>query len=115
MGFKVIVHRKHSCTHKLFLENGHEVKEIFGRVIADIVYLVWRDRKTVLTVLLLWSVLHYSYYTFHNIIHIREVALAVSIVKDLNGLALAKFVCKTKVRHIRTTSRTIDREEPQAR
>ena len=26
VGFKVIVLRKHSCTHKLFLENGYEVK-----------------------------------------------------------------------------------------
>ena len=36
---EVIVFRKHSCMYKFFLEDGNEVKEVFRRVVADVVYL----------------------------------------------------------------------------
>ena len=96
MCFKVIVCWKDSCTYKLFLENGYEVKKVFGGVVADIIYLVWRYRKTILTILLLWSVLHNADYTFYDVIYKSEVALAVAIVEYLDGLAFNKFVGKTK-------------------
>ena len=106
--------RQYSCTHKLFLENGYEVKEVFRRVVADVIYLIWRDRKTVLTILLLRSVLHDTHNTFYDIIYKSEVALAVAIVEYLDGLAFNKFVGETEVSHIWTTSWTIYGKETQA-
>ena len=114
MGFKVIVLRKHSCTYKLFLEDGYKVKEVFGRVVADVVYLIWRDRKTVLTILLLWSMLHDTDYSFYNVIDKSKVALAVAIIENLDCITFNKLIGETEVCHIWTTSWTIYCEETQA-
>lgn len=59
--------------------------------------------------------LHNADYSFHNVIDIGEVALAVAVIEDLDGLAFDQFVSKTKVGHVGTTCRTIDSEEAEAR
>ena len=114
MCFKVIILGKDSCTYKLFLENGYEVKKVFGRVVADIIYLVWRYRKTILAVLLLRSVLHNADYTFYDVIYKSKVAFAVAIVKNLDSLAFNKLIGETEVCHIGTTCRAINCKEAEA-
>ena len=34
---EVIVGREHTCFNKLFLQDGDEVKEVLGRVVADVI------------------------------------------------------------------------------
>ena len=114
MGLKVVVLGQYSCTYKLFLENRDEVEEILGGVIADIIHLIGRNGKTVFSVLFLWSMLHNTHNTFYNVINKSEVALAVAVVENLDGLALDQFVGETKVGHVRTTCRAIDGKEAEA-
>ena len=114
MGFKIIMLGKNSCTDQLFLEDGNKVEEVFGGVVADVVHLVWRDRKTVLTVLLLRGVLHDAHHSFHNIVDIGEVALAVTVVENLDGLTFHQFVGEAEVCHVGTTCGAIDGEEAEA-
>ena len=44
--------------------------------------------EAVFTLLLLWGVLHHSYYALHDVIDVGEVALTVAIVEDLDGFAI---------------------------
>ena len=97
------------------MENRDEVEEILGGIVTDIIYLVGRNGKTVLAVLLLGGMLHNADHSFHNVIDIGEVALAIAVIEDLDGLAFDQFVSKTKVGHVGTTCRTIDSEEAEAR
>ena len=87
MGIKVVVLGQDAGTHQLFLQDGHEVEEVFGGVVADVIYLVRWDGKSVLAVLLFRGVLHDAYYSLHNVVDIGEVAFAVAIVEDLDGIA----------------------------
>ena len=93
------------------MENGDEVEEILGGVVANIIDFVGRNGKTVLAVLFLWGMLHDADDSFHNVIDISEVALAVAVVEDLDGLALDQFVGEPKVGHVGATCRTIDGKE----
>lgn len=114
MGFKVVVLRKHSCTYKFFLQDGHEVEEVFGRVVADVVYLVRWDGESVLAVLLLGGVLHDAHHSLHNVIDIGEVAFAVAIVENLDCLAFHQLVGEAKVSHVGTAGGAIDSKEAEA-
>ena len=114
MGIEVVVLGQDTGTHQLFLEDGYEVKEVFGRVVADVIYLVRGNGQSVLAVLLLGGVLHDAHHSLHDVVDIGEIALAVAIIEDLDGLAFNKFVGKAKVSHVGTAGRTIDGEETQA-
>lgn len=52
-----------------------------------------------------WCALHNSLDAFYDIVYISEVALAVSIVEDLDGLAFQKLVGEAKVCHVRSAGR----------
>ena len=114
MSFKIIILRKDAGTDQFFLQDGHEVKEVFGGVVADVVHLVRGDGQSVLTVLLLWGVLHHSYYALHDVVDIGEITLAVAIIEYLDGLAFHQFVGETEVCHIGTAGGAIDGKEAEA-
>ena len=114
VGIEVIILGEHAGTHQLFLQDGHEVKEIFGGVVADVVYFVWGDGQSVLAVLLFWGVLHDTDHSFHDVIDIGEVALAVAIVENLDGLAFHQLVGEAEVSHVGTAGRAINCKETQA-
>ena len=114
VGLEVVVLGKHAGTDQLFLQDGYEVEEVFGGVVADVINLVRWDGESVLAVLLLRGVLHDAHHSFHNVVDIGEVALAVAIVEYLDGLAFHQFVGETEVCHVGTTCRAIDGEEAQA-
>ena len=98
----------------LFLENSYEVKQVLGSRVTDVIYLVWRYWETVFSCCLFRGVLHHTNDSLNDVINVCEVAFAVSIVKDLNSLALTKFVGESEICHIGTTGRTIDGEEAEA-
>ena len=114
MGIEVIVLGEDTGTHQFFLQDGHEVEEVFGGVVAYVVHLVRWDGQSVLAVPLLRGVLHDANHSLHNVVDIGEVALAVAIVENLDGLAFNKFVGKTEVCHVGTTGWAIDGKEAQA-
>ena len=111
MGFKVVILWEDSGTKQFFLKDGDEVKEVFGRVVADIVYLIRRYGESVFTVLFFGGVLHDANNTFYNIVYISEVAFAVSVVEDFDGFAFHQFIGKAEVGHVRTTGGSVDGEE----
>ena len=114
VGIEVIIFRKNSCTHQLFLQDGHKVKEIFGRVVTDVIYLVWWDGQSILAVLLLRGVLHDANHTFYNVINVSKIALAVAIVENLDGIAFHQLVGEAEVCHVGTTCGAIDGKEAEA-
>lgn len=114
VGLEIIVLWQDSCTHQLFLKDGHEVEEVFGRVVTDVIYLVRWDGQPILTVLLLGGVLHDTNHSFHDVVDIGEVALAVAIIEYLDGIAFHQLVGEAEVSHVGTTGGAIDGEEAEA-
>ncbi len=111
MRLKVIILRQNACTDQLLLKNIHEIQKVFGTVVADVVNTVRRQRESVFTVLLFGSGTHYETDTFHDVIHVSKVALAVAEIEDLDGLALDELVGKSKVSHIGSSRRSVNGEE----
>lgn len=113
MGLEIVVGRQDAGTDELLLENRHKIQKILRGVVADVIYLVRRNWKSVFSVLLLRGMSHDTHYTFHDVIDIGKVAFAVSVVEDLDGLAFTEFVGEAEIRHVGTAGRTIDREETE--
>ena len=82
---------------------------------ANVIHCIRRDREPVCPVLFFRSSLHHTDNTFDNIIHIREVSLAMPMIEDLDRLSCQKLIRKSEVRHIRTARRTIHRKEAKTR
>ena len=114
VGLEVIVLREDMGRDEFFLKDGDEVEEVLGGVVADVVDHVGRDGEAVFTILLLWGVLHDANNALHDVIDIGEVAHAVAVVEDLDGLTLAELVGEAKIGHVGTASGTIDGEETEA-
>ena len=114
VGIKVIVLGQDTGTHQLFLQDGHEVEEVLGRVVADVIYLVRGNGQSVFTVLLLGGVLHDAHHSLHDVVDIGEVALAVAIIENLDGVAFHQLVGEAKVSHIWTAGGAIDGKESEA-
>ena len=55
--------------------------------------------------------LHDSHYTLNNVINVGEISLAMTIVENLDGLALTQLISKTEICHVWSSCRTIDIEE----
>ena len=114
MGLKIVVLGQDAGTDKFFLKNGYEVEEVFGRVVTDVIYLVWWDGQSVLAVPLLRGVLHDAHHSLHDVVDIGEVALAVAIIENLDCLAFHQLVGEAEVSHVGTTCRAIDGKEAEA-
>ena len=114
VGLEVVVLGQDTGTHQLFLQDSHEVEEVFRRVVADVVHLVRGNGESILTVLLLGGVLHDAHHSLHDVVNIGEIALAVAIIENLDGLAFHQLVGEAEVSHIGTTCRAIDGKEAEA-
>ena len=112
---EVKICRKDTSSYQFLLQNLYEVEQILRLATTYIIYCVWWDGQSVLTLLTLWSTLHHTNHTFHDVIYVGEVTTAVAVVEYLDGFALQQFVGETKVCHIWTTGRAIYREKAQAR
>lgn len=113
MGLEIVVGRQDAGTDQFLLKNRHKIQKILRGVVADVVHLVRRNRKSVLTVLLLRGMSHYTNYTLHDVIDIGKVAFAVAVVEDLDGLAFTEFVGEAEIRHVWAAGWAIDRKETQ--
>ena len=107
---KLLAHHQAASVQK----DSNEIKEIFGRVVANIIYFIWRYWQTIFAILLFWCVLHDTNYTFYDVVNECEVSFTVAIVENLDGFAFHQFVGETEVCHVRATGRTIDGEEAEA-
>ena len=114
MRLEVVIGGEDFCADEFFLENRHEVEQVFWVVIADVVDLVRRERETVFAVLLFGGVLHHAHDAFDNVIDEGEVALALAVVENLDGLAGFELVGEAEVGHVRATCRAIDGKEAEA-
>ena len=52
---------------------------------------------------------------FHDVINIGEIASAVAVVVDLDGLTFQQFVRESEISHVGASCRTVDGEEAEAR
>ena len=56
-----------------------------------------------------------TFHTFHNIIYVCEITFTVSIIENSDCLMITKFICKSKICHIRPSRRTINCKEAKSR
>lgn len=115
MRLEVVIGGEHLCADELFLEDRHEVEQVFGVVVADVVDLVWREGEAVFAILLFGGVLHHAHDAFDNVINEREVALALAVVENLDGLAGFELVGEAEVGHVRAAGGAVDGKEAEAR
>lgn len=114
VGLEIVVGRQYAGTDQFLLKNRHEVQKILRGVVADVIYLVRRNRKAVLAGLLLRGMSHDTHNSLHDVIDIGEVAFTVAVVEDLDGLPFHELVRETEICHIRTSCRAVNSEEPQS-
>ena len=114
VGLEVVVLGQDAGTDQFFLQDGHEVEEVLGRVVADVIYLVRWNGQSVLAIMLLGGVLHDAHHSLHDVVDIGEVALAVAIIENLDGFAFHELIGEAEVSHVGTTSGAIDGEEAEA-
>lgn len=115
VGFKVVVGREYPGGDQFLLQDVHEILQVFGVLIANVIHRIRRDGQTILAVFLFRRALHHPNHALHDVIDVGKVPLAVAIVENLDGLALEELIRKAKVGHIRPPGGAIDREEPQTR
>ena len=113
VAFKVIVLGQNACTDEFLLQSGDVVQQVFGRAAADVIDGVGRQRESVFAGLLFGSALHDTEYTFDDIVDVCEVALAVAVVEDLDGLACLQFLCGGEVEHVRAACRAVNGKEAE--
>ena len=115
MRLEVVIGGENFRTDEFLLEDCHEVQQVFGVVVADVVDLVRREWETVFAASLFGSVLHHAHDAFDNVIDEREVALALAVVENLDGLASLELVGEAEVGHVGAASGSVDGEEAEPR
>ena len=115
MGLEIVVLRQDPGRNQLLLEDGHEIQQVLRIAVADVVDLVRRHRQPVLTGLAFRRVSHDANHTLDNVVDVGEVAAAVAVVEDTDGLPGAKLVRESEICHVGTARRTVHGEKPQSR
>ena len=114
MGVEVVIRRQDAGADELLLEGRDVVEEVFRGAAADVVDGVWRDREAVGAGLLLWCAAHDADDAFDDVVDVGEVALAVSVVEDLDAVTLHEAVGRGEVEHVGAAGRAVDGEEAEA-
>lgn len=114
VGLEVEVLREDTGANEFFLEDGHEVEEVLGLAATDVINSIGGDGETVVTLLALRGTLHHTDNTLDDVVNIGEVASAVAVIVDLDGVALEEFVGEAKVGHVGSSCGAVDGEEAQA-
>ncbi len=114
MGLEVVVLWKHTGSHEFLLEDIDKVQQVLGLAAADVVDGIGRDGKPVLAGLLFRGLAHDPDDAFHDVIDIGEIASAVAVVVDLDGLAFQQLVREAEIGHVRAPCWTVDGEEAEA-
>lgn len=114
MGVEVVIRRQDAGADELLLEGRDVVEEVFRGAAADVVDGVWRDREAVGAVLFLRCAAHDADDPFDDVVDVGEVALAVSVVEDLDAVTLHEAVGRGEVEHVGAAGRAVDGEEAEA-
>ncbi len=77
--FKVIIFRQHFCPNQFFLQNLYEIQKVLRILIANVVDCIRRNWQTIFSISAFRCALHDTNNTFHNIVHISKVTLAVAM------------------------------------
>ena len=115
MGLEVVVGGEDAGTHKLLLKDIDKVKQVLGLTAADVVDGIRGDGQAVLAGPLFRGLAHHPDDAFHDVIDIGEIAAAVAVVVNLDGLALEQLVRKAEIGHVGTPGGTVDGEEAETR
>ena len=108
MCLEVEVSGKDTGTYQLFLQDIHEVQQVFWLAATDVIDGIGRDRQAILTLLALWSALHHTIHALYDVIDVSEVTTAVAVVEYLDGLplqqplTLASQLCKEVLEPLRS-------------
>ena len=114
MGIKVVVWWENAGTEEFFLKDGDEVEEVLGMAVAYVIDSIGNSLSPALPSREgSRSNLHDADNAFDDVVDVGKVALAVTIVEDLDGLTFHEFVSKTEVGHVGTTGWAIDGEETE--
>ena len=113
MAFEIIVLRQDTRANEFLLQSGDVVQQVFGSAAADVINCVGRQRETIFSGLLLRCSLHDTDDAFHDVVDVGEVALAVAVVKDLDGLPCLQFLRGREIEHVRAACRTVNGEEAE--
>lgn len=111
---EVIILRKHSRADKLLLKDRHEVKQILGMVVADIINFIRGYRESVLAVGAFGGMLHHAHHSLHNVVDIGKVPLAIAVVEDLYRFSFNQLVGESEIGHVGTSARAVYGEEAQS-
>ena len=115
MGLEVVVGGEDAGADEFLLEDVDKVQQVLGLAAADVVDGIRGDGQTVLAGPLFRGLAHHPDDAFHDVIDIGEIASAVAVVVDLDGLALEQLVRETEIGHVRTPGGAVDGEEAEAR
>lgn len=111
---EIVVGWQYAGAEEFLLEDIDEFQKVLRVAVTYIIYLVRRNRETVLAVLLLRGMLHDTDHALDDVVHEGEIAFAVAVVEDFYGVAVDKLVREAEICHVGTSGRTIDREKSQA-
>ena len=96
------------------MEDLNEVEKVFWAGVADVVDFVRWKRKAVFASLFDWGFGHDADDAFDDVVDVGEVALAVTVVEDFDGLALDELISEAEVGHVGAAGGAVDGEETEA-
>ena len=96
------------------MQGLHKVQQVLGLAATYVIHGIGRDGQAIGAGALLGGLFHHADHSLNYVIDIGEVATAVAVVIDLDGLAAEQLVGEAKVGHIGPSGGAIDGEEPQA-
>ena len=115
MSLEVVVRGEHAGADEFLLEDVDEVQQVLGLAAADVVDGIRGDGQAVLAGPLFRGLAHHPDDAFHDVVDIGEIAAAVAVVVDLDGLAFEQLVREAEIGHVRTACGAVDGEETEAR
>lgn len=96
------------------MKDLNEVEKVFWAGVADVVDFVRWKRKAVFASLFGWGFGHDANDAFDDVVDVGEVALAVAVVEDFDGLALDELISEAEVGHVGAAGGAVDGEETEA-
>ena len=115
VGLEVVVGGEDAGADEFLLEDVDKVQQVLGLAAADVVDGIRGDGQAVLAGPLFRGLAHHPDDAFHDVIDIGEIASAVAVVVDLDGLAFQQLVREPEIGHVRAARRAVDGEEAEAR
>ena len=111
---EIIILRQNPGAHQLFRQNPGEIQQVLGLAVADVIERVGRNGKAIRARFPLRRPAHDAEHTLDDIVDVRKVALAVSVVENLDRLAGAELVGEAEIGHIRSAGGAVDGKKAQA-